>query len=110
MCQAYYSAADGVYTNNIGGRAGASFWYDIFPNVLFYELADRYPSPPGTQQRLQSIAGQWYLACVAMGGRVSPWKPPNFDHTAFRLDTMTPVDNGKWIEPDGAAGIAWLEY
>src|SRR5437764_1335621 len=34
----------------------------------------------------------------------------NFDHTAFSLAQMKPIDNGKWHEPDGAAGIAWIEY
>jgi hypothetical protein len=35
---------------------------------------------------------------------------PNFDHTGFNLRTMRPFDNGERIEPEGGAGIAWLEY
>jgi hypothetical protein len=110
MCQAYFSPQDGVYTNGIRARAGGSFWYDLFPNILFYQLADRYPDLSETQQRMRSVAEQWYRACVAMGGQTDPWTLPDIDHTAFRFETMTPVDNGRWIEPDGAAGIAWLEY
>jgi len=34
----------------------------------------------------------------------------NLNHTAFDFRTMKPVDNGRWIEPDAAGGIAWLEY
>src|SRR5207249_4491779 len=33
----------------------------------------------------------------------------NFDHTGLNLKTMKPVEQGR-IEPEGAAGIAWLEY
>ena len=35
---------------------------------------------------------------------------PDFDHTAFSFRSMQPVDNGRWKEPDAAAGIAWLQY
>lgn len=106
-CQVFYSKTDGVYTNNIGGRTGGSFWYEIYPNLLFYQLCDRYPNAERREQ-MHNIAEQWYTACVKMGGGKTP--PPDFDHTAFRFQTLAPVDNGRWIEPDAAAGIAWLEY
>jgi hypothetical protein len=35
---------------------------------------------------------------------------PNFNHTAFNYHTMTPVDNGRWKEPDAAAAYAWFLY
>ena len=35
---------------------------------------------------------------------------PNFDHTGFNLRRMLPFDNGSRIEPEGAAGIAWIQY
>jgi hypothetical protein len=35
---------------------------------------------------------------------------PDFNHTSFNFRTRKPVDNGKWKEPDAAAGVAWLEY
>jgi hypothetical protein len=110
LCQSYFSAQDGVYTNNLHSRVSGSAWYDLFPNLLFYQLADRYPNVGETSTQFRRVATQWYRACVALGGRTEPSILPNFDHTGFRFETMTPVDNGHWTEPDMAAGIAWLEY
>ena len=46
---------------------------------------------------------------MALGGKTDPLALPNFDHTGLNLKTMKPVEQGR-IEPEGAAGIAWLEY
>ena len=108
LCQAFFSKEDGVYTNGVGERAGGSFWYELFPNILGYQLHALYPAGKGGNARIRQIAEQWYRACVAMGGTKDAL--PNFDHTAFRFATMTPTDNKTWVEPDAAAGIAWLEY
>ncbi len=110
MCQAYYSEDDRVYAHVVGQRLAGMFWYDILPSLLFYQLADRYPDVGDTRRHFLSVADQWHDACVAMGGNTDPLILPNFDHTGFRFDGMTPVDNGQWCEPEGAAGIAWLEY
>lgn len=32
------------------------------------------------------------------------------NHLAYDFKLRKPVDNGKWKEPEAAAGIAWLEY
>ncbi len=108
-CQTFFEPEDRIYTNGVGERAGGSFWYELFPNILAYQLADLYPTWTVGQEHLREAADQWYRACVAMGGKTDPWTLPDFDHTAFRFATMTPVNNGKWMEPDAAAGIAWLE-
>jgi hypothetical protein len=109
LCRAYYSVQDGIYTNNLRSRVSGSAWYDIFPNILFYQLADRYPNAPEIGAQLQNVAEQWYRACVALGGKTDPASLPDFDHTGFRFETMQPVTNGQWTEPDMAGGIAWLE-
>lgn len=44
------------------------------------------------------------------GGSVDPWTVPDFYYTAFNFNSMTPVYNGIWREPDAAAAVAWLEY
>lgn len=110
LCPAYYNPQSGLYWNNPGSSGSGSFWYDIFPNILFYQLYDRYPSAQGATAQMASVASHWQSACVAMGGSTNPFTPPNFDHTGFWFPTMKPNDNGQWIEPDAAAGIAWLEY
>lgn len=106
----FYNPADGVFLDWPKGESGGSFWYDVLPNVLFFQLTELYPGDPAQERRRQSVAERWYQACVALGGSQDPPRLPNFDHTGFNLRTMKPFDNGKRIEPEGAAGIAWLEY
>ena len=106
----FYNPADGVFLDWPKGQSGGSFWYDVLPNVLFYQLTELYPGDAVSEGRLLSIAERWYQASVALGGSTNPPTLPNFDHTGFNLRTMKPFDNGERIEPEGAAGIAWLEY
>jgi hypothetical protein len=105
----FFNPQEGVYVNRPSGGTGGSFWYDVFPNVLFYQLEDLYPGNPARDQQARSVAQKWQEACVALGGKTDPLALPNFDHTGLNLKTMQPVDMGR-IEPEGAAGIAWLEY
>ncbi len=109
MCEAYYSRRNGqnLVLNRTSAGTGASFWYELWPHVLFYGLADRYPDLGSLQAIMKTTADRWHEASLAMGGDKGL---PNFEHTAFNFKTMQPVDNGKWKEPDAAAGIAWLEY
>ena len=112
MEENYFNIANGqnLYLNNIGGVTGGSFWYELLPNVLFYQLLHYYPGTGNMESEFITVANRWYDACVAMGGSASPWTVPNFNHTAFNFSTMTPVDNGVWLEPDSAAAIGWIEY
>lgn len=105
----FFNAEEGVYVNRPHGGTGGSFWYDVFPNVLFYQLDDLYPGNPARDEQARSVAQKWYEACVALGGKTDPLALPNFDHTGLNLRTMKPVEMGR-IEPEGAAGIAWFEY
>lgn len=105
----FYSEQEGVYVNRLRATTGKSFWYDIFPNVLFYQVNILYPHDPERDRQAFSIALKWHEVCVALGGKSLPPALPNFDHTGFCLATMQPTEAG-WIEPEAAAGIAWLEY
>jgi len=110
MATNFYNPDDGVFLDWAKGPSGGSFWYDVLPNVLFFQLTELNPGDAVQNQRMQSVAQRWYQACVALGGSTNPPALPNFDHTGFNLRTMKPFDNGERIEPEGAAGIAWLEY
>ena len=101
---------EGVYVNRLGDSTGKSFWYDIFPNVLFYQV-NALVSGRCRARPAGAVASRmkWHEACVALGGKTDPLALPNFDHTGLNLATMQPVETG-WIEPEAAAGIAWLEY
>jgi hypothetical protein len=105
----FFNAEEGVYVNRPRGGTGGSFWYDVFPNVLFYQLNELYPGNAARDQQAFSVALKWQEACVALGGKTNPLALPNFDHTGLNLKTMQPVEMGR-IEPEGAAGIAWFEY
>jgi len=97
----FLNPAEGVVLNNAGGKAGESFWYDLLPSVIFTQLASKYPSWTRGQAIAKSIADAWRDATNRLNG--------NFDHTAYRISTGKPFDNGQWKEPDAAAAVAYLE-
>lgn len=112
MLENYFSSSNGenLYLNNIGGHTGGSFWYETLPSILFYQLNYYYPNTGNFNSEFITTADRWYDACVAMGGKTSPWTLPNFNWTAFRFSDMTPVYNGSWRENDAPAAIGWVEY
>jgi hypothetical protein len=109
MEEQYFNQKNGenLILNRTSTHSGQSFWYEVWPHVLFYALVDRYPMTGQMEAIMKTTANRWYDACYYMGGRNDR---VDFDHTAFDFSTMKPVDNGKWKEPDAAAGVAWLEY
>lgn len=109
MGQNYYNTRNGqnLVLNNTSTTSGNTFWYEIWPHILFYSLEDRYQGVGSSTSIMFSTANKWYSAAGSMGGNVGV---PDFNHTAFNFVTAQPVDNGTWREPDAAAGIAWLQY
>lgn len=109
MEEQYFNRKNGenLVLNRTSTHSGQSFWYEVWPHVLFYALVDRYPGTGKMDAIMKTTADRWYDACYYMGGRKGT---VDFEHTAFDFNTMKPVDNGKWKEPDAAAGIGWLEY
>ena len=112
MAQNYFNNKNGLnlYLNSASDTTGKTFWYEIFPNILFYRILSYYPGTGDMEKQFYIVADRWYDACVGMGGKTSPPTVPNFDHTSFNFVTMTPVDNGVWKEADSAGAIAWIEY
>jgi hypothetical protein len=109
MCEAYYNKRNGqnLVLNAMDQGTGGSFWYEIWPHVVFYALSDLYPGRKNMEAIVRTTADRWRDACRDMRGKDGT---PDFDHTAFDFAKMQPVDNGQWKEPDAAAGIGWLEY
>jgi hypothetical protein len=109
MCEAYFNSRNGqnVVLNNISAQTGKTYWYETFPQILFNSLVDRYPNEPAAGDIMRTAADRWHDAYTALSRRPGGL---NFDHTAFNLKSMEPYDNGKWREPDGAAGIAWIQH
>ncbi|MCE5341451.1 MAG: hypothetical protein LLF92_10070 [Planctomycetaceae bacterium] len=106
----YFTDSQKLYLNRINDKTGQTFWYEMFPSVLFYRTFYFCPESEIMQKQFYLTADQWQKACVAMGGKTNPRQIPNFDYTAFDFSTMTPFDNNVWKEADAAAAAAWIEY
>ena len=101
--EAWCSPRHGIVLNDRRGRGGLSFWYDVFPGVLFCQFAAQHPEK--MQPIVRTMADRWREAVEHLGGATA-----DFNHTAFSFGNMAAADNGKWTEPDAAAGLAWIEF
>lgn len=105
LCEAYYCSINGhgLVLNDIDvDNTCGSFWYDIFPSCLFYHVGSLHPENESVAGKMKDIAEGWLAALPGLYG--------NWDHTGFSFKDMGVVDSGKWIEPDAAIGIAYIEY
>jgi hypothetical protein len=110
MLEDYYNSANGqnLVLNSTSAETGKSFWYEIYPSVLYYALASLYPAKERMAEIMRSVADRWYEGCVAMGA--TDQTAPDFSFTAFNFTEMKTVFNGQWKEPDAAGGVGWMEY
>jgi hypothetical protein len=113
MSQDFFSKNDGtgIYLNNKGGGSGSDWWYDLMPNVYFYQICALYPPPPGSETEAQflSVADKFLASVRALGGSETPWQKGNFDYRAFNFQTMQPNPNGVH-EPEAAGAYASVLY
>lgn len=86
----------------LGGGYGRDWWYDVFPNVLFYAIYDKYPDEPGFAEIARSIADKFYEADSILNG--------NYDYSFFDYGKMKPMKTAICAQPDVAAGHAWVLY
>lgn len=86
----------------LGGGYGRDWWYDVYPNVLFYAIYDKYPNEPGFEEIARKIADKFYEADVILKG--------NYDYSYFDYGKMLPMKNNICAQPDAAAGHAWVLY
>ena len=108
-----------ILFDNSRGKV-SDFWYPLLPHVLFAGLVDRYPGTAdiyvpysatdgGTTMNniFSTVAQKWYGACQGMGATSN--SAPSFNWNGYNFGTGQPFTNA-WIEPEGAARVAWLEY
>jgi hypothetical protein len=109
MAQLYFNSANGqnVVLNNVKTETGNTYWYELLPQILFNCLVDRYPDTPHGAEIMRTACDRWYTAYQLLKSRPGGL---NFDHTAFSLAKMEPVQNGKWHEPDGAEAMAFVFF
>jgi hypothetical protein len=107
----FFNKANGqnVYLNNYSATSGGDWWYDVMPNIFFYQLYTQYPSTSDFDTQFTTVADRWLEAINAMGASETPWTIPNMNYRAWNLSTMTGDPNGV-KEPEAAGGLAWLLY
>lgn len=86
----------------LGGGYGRDWWYDVYPNLLFYAVYDQYPNEPGFDEIAKSIAEKFLKADSILNG--------NYDYSYFDYGKMKPMKNNICAQPDAAAGHAWVLY
>ncbi len=86
----------------LGGGYARDWWYDVYPNVLFYAVADLYPKEKGYEPILKSVADKFYEADLKLNG--------NYDYSFFNYATNEPTKNWICAQEDVAAGHAFVLY
>ena len=86
----------------LGGGYGRDWWYDVYPNVLFYAVYDKYPAEPGFEMMARSIAEKFYKADSVLNG--------NYKYSYFDYGKMKPMSTHICAQPDAAAGHAYVLY
>ena len=111
MCEEYFNKTNlaQVYLNHPNGSNWDDWWYDIMPNVFFYQLNNLYPNTGNFSTQFSQIADRWLSAIDTLGGSTTPWQVPYMNYRAFNLMTMVPYASGV-KEPEAAGAIAWILY
>ncbi len=107
----FYNSSNGqnVYLNGYNSSSGNDWWYDLMPNVFFYQAYTLYPSTPDFETQFIQVADQWLKAVHDMGGKTTPWTVPQMNYRGWRLSSMTGNADGV-KEPESAGTIGWLLY
>lgn len=109
MAQGYFNSSNGwnIMMNNthasvalLGGGYGRDWWYDVFPNVLYYSLCDLYPNVPQADSLQRLIAEQFFKADSVLNG--------NYDYSFFDYSRMQGMSNHIPHQQDAAAGHAYV--
>jgi hypothetical protein len=83
----------------LGGGYGRDWWYDVFPNILFYGVAALYPDVDNTEYIQHTIAEKFYKADSVLNG--------NYDYSYFDYAQMKGMHNQIPMQQDAAGGHAW---
>lgn len=109
MAQNYFNSENGwnIIMNNtservghLGGGYARDWWYDVFPNVLFYAVADLYSDVERTDSLLLIIAEQFYRADSVLAG--------DYHYSFFDYSAMEGRRSHIPWQEDAAAGHAWV--
>ena len=111
MVQNYFNRDNGwnIMMNNtcedvalLGGGYGRDWWYDVYPNVLYYAVSDLFPGVERADSLQKIIAEQFFKADSVLDG--------NYDYSYFDYSSMEGKRNNTPYQQDAAAGHAWVLY
>lgn len=108
----FYNLKNGqnVYLNSYSTGTGDDWWYEVMPNVFFYQLYALYPTvDPDFNTQFTAIADRELNALYQLGGKIQPWTAPGLNYRAFNLLTGLP-NTSSVPEPETAGSIAWILY
>lgn len=86
----------------LGGGYGRDWWYDVYPNVLFYGVAALFPEVENTAAIQRTVAEQFYKADSVLNG--------NYDYSYFDYSNMQGRRNHIPWQQDAAGGHAYVLY
>ncbi|MGI5975262.1 MAG: LamG-like jellyroll fold domain-containing protein [Paludibacter sp.] len=108
----FYNLKNGhhIYLNGYSSGTGHDWWYEIMPNVFFYQLYALYPDADADfSTQFLSIADRQLEVLFKLGAKLHPWTAPFMNYRAFNLISGLP--NASSVpEPESAGSIAWLLY
>lgn len=109
MVQNYFNSASGwnIMMDNtsadvakLGGGYGRDWWYDVFPNVLFYGVCELFPNVKQADSLQHIIAEQFFKADSVLNG--------NYNYSFFDYSRMKGMSNNVPQQQDAAAGHAYV--
>ncbi len=111
MSQDYFNKNNGeyLYLNNRGAHSGSDWWYDLMPNIFFYQLYDLYGDLGDAAFQFTTVADRFLEAVRKMEGSDTPWNMANMDYRAWNFLQMEPNAQGVH-EPEAAGAYAWVLY
>lgn len=83
-----------------GGGYGRDWWYDVYPNVLYYGVAALFPDVDSTAYIQHKVAEQFCKADSVLNG--------NYDYSFFDYAQMKGMRNQIPFQQDAAGGHAWV--
>lgn len=84
----------------LGGGYGRDWWYDVFPNVLFYGVSELFPGVPHADSLQHQIAEKFFKADSVLDG--------NYDYSFFDYGRMQGISSNIPHQQDAAAGHAYV--
>jgi hypothetical protein len=85
---------------HLGGGYGRDWWYDVYPNLLFYGVSALFPNVENTAVIQRSIAEKFFKADSVLKG--------NYDYSYFDYAQMKGMRNNIPLQQDVAGGHAYV--